>query len=63
MDELEAEALVVQALSQAKIPVTAVDWNRAAEGEEWQLTVVSSLFDTKGPREAYSRVLDALTPL
>ena len=63
MDELEAEALVVQALSQAKIPVTAVDWNRAAEGEEWQLTVVSSLFDTKGPREAFSRVLDALTQL
>lgn len=61
--EREAEGLVVAALSLAEIPVTAVDWNWVSEDDEWQLTVVSSLVDTKGPREAYSQILGALREL
>jgi len=60
-DDREAEALVVAALSQARIPVTAVEWNWAVDLNEWQLVVVSALYDTRGPREAYSQILKALT--
>jgi DNA-binding Lrp family transcriptional regulator len=60
-NELEAEGLVIAALSRAHIPVTAVDWNWVPELHEWQLVVVSSLHDTKGPREAYARIIEALS--
>ena len=51
---------VVQALSQAKIPVTLVDWNYVSEIEEWQLVIGTPLYDSKGPLEAVSRVIEAL---
>jgi hypothetical protein len=59
--DLEVEGLVVAALSRSQIPVTAVDWHWVAEIEEWQLVVVTSLHDAKGPREAYARVIEALS--
>lgn len=59
----EAEGLVVAALSLAKIPVTAVEWNWTDGADEWQLTVVSSLYDARGPRESYSQILEALRRL
>ena len=61
--DLEVEGLVVAALSRARIPVTAVavDRDRIEDLDEWQLIVVTSLLDTKGPREAYSRILEALS--
>jgi hypothetical protein len=57
----EIEGAVVSALSRAQIPVTAVDWHWVPQLEEWQLIVVTSLFDAKGPREAYRKILDALS--
>jgi hypothetical protein len=59
--DLEIEGLVVGALSRAKIPVTAVDWIWVPQFEASQLVVVTSLHDTKGPREAYARILAALS--
>jgi hypothetical protein len=59
--DIEIEAKVVSALSHAKIPVTAVDWNWAPQLNGWQLIVVSRWVDTRGPREVYSRMLEALS--
>jgi hypothetical protein len=59
--DLEVEGLVVEALSRAKIPVTAVDWTWVPQFEASRLVVVTSLYDTKGPREAYARILEALS--
>src|SRR5271165_3248727 len=55
------EGQVVSALSRSGIPVTAVDWNWVPQLDDWQLTVVTSLVDEKGPRGAYARILDALS--
>jgi len=41
--------------------VTAVEWNWDPQLNEWQLVVVTSLHDTKGPREAYARIIEALS--
>jgi hypothetical protein len=57
----EIEGKVVSALSRAKIPVSAVDWNWAPDLDESQLIVVTSLVDTRGPRETYARILKALS--
>ena len=60
-NDLEVEGLVIAALSRTQIPVTAVEWNWVPQLDEWQLVVVSSLHDTKGPREAYARIIEALS--
>ena len=60
-NDVEAEGFVIAALSGADIPVTAVEWNWVPGLHEWQLVVVSSLHDTKGPREAYARIIEALS--
>jgi hypothetical protein len=59
--DLEVEGLVISALSRARIPVTAVDWNWVSQLEEWQLVVVTPLHDSIGPRETYARILEALS--
>lgn len=59
--DLEIEGLVIAALSRTRIPVTAVEWNWDPQLHEWQLVVVTSLRDTKGPREAYARIIEALS--
>jgi hypothetical protein len=58
--DLEIEGLVVQALSQRQIPVTAVDWVWVPQFEAAQLVVVTDLYDSKGPLEANARILEAL---
>ena len=58
--DLEIEGRVLEALSRANIPVTLCDWNYVPEIEEWQLVVATPLHDSKGPLEAYSRVIEAL---
>jgi hypothetical protein len=58
--DIEIEAKVVSALSQAKIPVTAVDWDWSPQLNGWQLIVVSRWVEERGPREVYSRILEAL---
>jgi len=59
--DLEVEGLLIAALRHAQIPVTAVDWNWVPQLGEWQLIVVTPLYDTKGPREAYARINKALS--
>jgi hypothetical protein len=60
-DDREVEGRVIAALSRAQIPVTAVEWNWVPELHEWQLVVVTSLHDTRGPRETYARIIEALS--
>jgi hypothetical protein len=60
-NDLQIEVSVVSALSHARIPVTAVDWSWVPQLDEHQLIVVTSLYDTRGPREAYARILEALS--
>jgi hypothetical protein len=59
--DIEIEGAIIAALSRAQIPVTAVDWNWVPQLDEWQLIVVTSLHDTKGPHQAYSRIIAALS--
>ena len=59
--DLEVEGLLIAALKHARIPVTAVDWSWVPQIGEWQLIVVTPLYDSKGPRESYSRINKALS--
>jgi len=52
--------LVQEALSRAKIPVSLVHWYYDSEIKEQQLVIGTPLHDSKGPREAASRVIEAL---
>ena len=57
----EAEGLVLAALSHASIPISLVEWNYVPQLGESQLIIATSLFDSRGPHEANSRVLTALS--
>jgi hypothetical protein len=59
--DIEIEGAVVAALSRAQIPVTAVDWTWVPQLNEWQLVVVTSLHDKKGPQQTYARIIAALS--
>ena len=58
--DLEIEGRVLGALSRAKVPVTLCDLNYVPELDEWQLIIGTPWYDSKGPREAYGRVIKAL---
>lgn len=58
--DLEIQGLVLEALSQAQIPITLCAWNYVPELDEWQLIIATPLYDSKGPRAAYSIVTKAL---
>ena len=60
-NDVEIEGAVIAALSRAKIPVTAVNWAWVPQLDEWQLVVVTSLHDTKGPHQTYARIIAALS--
>jgi len=60
-DDREVEARVIAALSRTRIPVTAVEWNWVPQLGEWQLVIVTALYDAKGPRETYARITEALS--
>jgi hypothetical protein len=60
-DDREVEARVIAALSRAQIPVTAVEWNWVTDLNEWQLVVVTSEYNSRGPRDTYARIIEALT--
>ncbi len=57
--DLEAEGLVIEALSRARIPITLCDWNYVPQLDEWQLVVATPWYDSKGPREANRLILKA----
>lgn len=56
----KVEELILRALDRASYPVTAVGWYTAPDDEESQFYIVTPLLDSKGPREAYKRLYDAL---
>jgi hypothetical protein len=58
--DLDTEGRVLNALSLAKVPATLVDLDYVPQLDEWQLVIATPLYDEKGPREAYSRVIKAL---
>lgn len=59
-EDRETERLVLGVLTRAKIPVTLFDWDYVGELDEWQLVIATPWYDSKGPREAYSRIIKAL---
>jgi len=58
--DLKVLGQVLLALSRAKIPITVCDWHYVSPLDEWQLIVATPLYDTKGPHEAYSKIVGAL---
>lgn len=58
--DLEMSGRVQNALSVAGIPITLVDLDYVPQLDELQLFIATPLYDEKGPREAYSRVIKAL---
>lgn len=58
--DLDIGGRVMAALGRARIPVTLFDWNYVPQLDEWQLIIGTPLYDSKGPREAYTRVFSAL---
>jgi hypothetical protein len=58
--DLDIGGRVMAALSRAKIPLTLFDWNYVSNLDEWQLVIATPWYDSKGPREAISRIFAAL---
>jgi hypothetical protein len=58
--EREIQGLVLQALSQTQMPVALCDWNDDEELEEPQLIIATPWYDSRGPRAAYSVLVEAL---
>ena len=58
--DIEIEGSVLAALSMAKIPVTLLDLNYVSQIDEWQLIIATPWYDSRGPRESYSRIFQAL---
>jgi hypothetical protein len=58
--DLDTRGQVQNALSIAGVPVSLVEVDYVPQLDEWQVFVATPLYDTRGPREANSRVLRAL---
>ena len=58
--DLEIQGLLMHALSRTKIPVTFCGWRDVEQLDESQLVIATPWYDSKGPRTAYSAVIDAL---
>jgi hypothetical protein len=58
--DVEIEGRVLSALSLAKVPVSLCQLNYVSQLDEWQLVIATSWYDSRGPRQAYSRVIEAL---
>ena len=58
--DIDITALILDALSRTKIPVTFCDWRYVPQLEEWQLVIATPWVDEKGPRTTYRAVIDAL---
>src|SRR5205823_6653594 len=58
--DIDISALILDALSRTKIPVTFCDWRYVSHLEEWQLVIATPWVDEKGTRTTYRAVIDAL---
>src|SRR6266516_4231465 len=59
--DIDISALILDALSRTKIPVTFCDWRYVPQLEEWQLVIATPWVDEKGPLTTYRAVIDAWT--
>lgn len=51
---------VLEALSRSPMPVSFLDWYYVPQLDEWQLVIATPWYDSKGPRDAWSALVDAL---
>jgi hypothetical protein len=52
--------LMLDALSRSPMPVSLFDWYYVPQLEEWQFVIATPWYDSKGPRESWSALVDAL---
>jgi hypothetical protein len=57
---LEAGRELIKALDASGLDVRAAFWFYREESEEWRMYIATPLVKEQGPREAYSRILNAL---
>jgi hypothetical protein len=58
--DVDSLGRVMLALSRSRIPVTLCDLNYVPQLDEWQLVIATPWYDTRGPLEAFSKVVSAL---
>lgn len=58
--DLDIGGRIMLALSRSRIPVTLCDWNYVPQLDEWQLIIATPWYDSKGPHEAFSKIVVAL---
>lgn len=61
--DLEAGWELVNALRNAKFPMTAAFWQRLPDSETWRLFIVTPLVVSKGPFDAYGQLQEQLEQL
>lgn len=61
--DLQEGKRLIKALDEARFPVDAALWRYLPESQEWRLVIASSIYDKKGPREAYTLVQEILGKL
>jgi hypothetical protein len=54
---------LIKALDEARFPVDAALWHYLSEAQRWRFIIASSIYDNKGPREAYTLVQGTLGKL
>ncbi len=60
---IDAGAEITRKLEELGLPIDAAFWFLTSETYEWRLMFASSEVDTKGPREVYKKIHDALDAL
>src|SRR5436853_2641093 len=58
--DVESLGRVMLALSRSRVPVTLCELNYVPQLDEWQLVIATPWYDTRGPREAFAKVVSAL---
>lgn len=58
--DIDSLGRVMLALSRSRIPVTLCDLNYVPQLDEWQLVIATPWYDTRGPHEAFAKVVSAL---
>lgn len=58
--DLEAGRFLVEALDRDQVPVSAALWIYEPDEERYRLFVATTIYDQRGPLEAYRRVQSAL---
>ena len=59
--DAEAGREAVEAFDRAHLKVNAALWLYLSESQVWRLVIAAPLYDSGGPKEAYTRVSEILT--